>query len=118
MILFQHEHVGPILRDEKTHTRRRGRARWKVGAVHQARTNMPWQSPAGHFASLRILSVKATTLLEMNDADAAAEGYPDVDRYVEAYCRINRIPYDDAILEVIWDVEFERIPDYDPGHTS
>ena len=56
-----------------------------------------------------ILAVEPTLLLEMNDADAVAEGYPDVDRYVEAYCRINRIAYDDAILEVISDVEFDFI---------
>lgn len=109
MILFKPEHVGPILRDEKTHTRRRGRARWKVGAVHQARTNMPWQDPAGHFVDLEILDVQPSLLLEMTDHDARLEGYPDVGAYIEAFCRINRMSREDAVLEVLWDVTFKRV---------
>ena len=49
MILFKPEHVAPIVLRVKTHTRRRGKPRWRIDAVHQFRTNMPWQDPAGLF---------------------------------------------------------------------
>jgi hypothetical protein len=114
MLLFKPEHVEAITvgvvfdgrRYLKRHTRRRGKARWRIGAVHQLRTNMPWQERAGHFGNGRILVVEPTLLLDMNDEDARLEGYADVDRYVEAYLRINRLLYEDAVTEVIWDIGF------------
>ena len=39
MILFQEEHVQPILDGHKTQTRRLGKKRWNVGAVHQCKLN-------------------------------------------------------------------------------
>lgn len=37
MILFKPEHVEPIRKREKTQTRRRGKCRWKVGSIRQAK---------------------------------------------------------------------------------
>lgn len=110
MILFRPEHVAPIQRDEKTHTRRRGKRRWKVGSVHQARTNMPWQGEDGHFADLRLLSIEPTTLAQTTDEDARLEGYPYREVYIEAYCLINGLGLSEAVLsEPIWDLGFERV---------
>ncbi|MEW6016517.1 MAG: ASCH domain-containing protein [Pseudomonadota bacterium] len=102
MILFKPEHVQPILEGRKTQTRRTGKRRWNVGAVHQARTAI-FGEP---FARLRIKDVHQESLGEIDEADARAEGYPSVAAYREAFTRIYG-KWDD--LMKVWVVDFEAV---------
>ena len=54
MILFKPEHVQPTLTRRKTQTRRVGKRRWNVGAVHQQCRTQLYGQP---FARIRILGV-------------------------------------------------------------
>lgn len=109
MILFKPEHVQPILEGRKTQTRRLGKKRWNIGAVHQARTQL-FGEP---FALLRILAVDPQRLRDLDDQDARSEGYDSVPAYLEAFYRINRRPSGMTTTEwqnpLIWRVEFSRI---------
>lgn len=90
MILFKPEHVGPILAGTKTQTRRIWtKPRAKVGAIHLAKTRMLSKE---YFARLRILDVYREFPADISDDDARAEGYPAAKEYLEAFCRINRLP--------------------------
>ncbi len=102
MILFKQEHVQPILEGRKTQTRRLGKKRWNVGAVHQARTKM--LDPDSQFASLRILAVEQEPLGWIDDYGAKLEGYPSRDHYLQAWNRING---DTRLDTPVWVVEFE-----------
>lgn len=84
MILFRPEHVAPILRGEKTQTRRTGRRRWRPGSIHECRTEM-FGKP---FARVRILSVRQEPLGAITENDAMREGYGSVEEYLEAFFRI------------------------------
>lgn len=99
MILFKPEHVAPILAGEKTQTRRLGKKRWNVGAVHQCRTQL-YGKP---FATVLILGVRQERLGDISAEDVAAEGYAGKD-YKAAWERINGSWDDD---QVVWVVEFE-----------
>lgn len=104
MILFRSEHAAPILEGRKTQTRRLGRKRWNVGAVHQARTRM--MDSDSTFAHLRILAVRRERVAEIDEADAHAEGYDSRESYLEAFARINGIDEAPPELEA-WVVRFE-----------
>lgn len=101
MILFKPEHVEPILNGTKTQTRRLGKKRWNVGAVHQARTRM--LDAASCFASLRILAVEQEPLGWVDDYGAKLEGYESRDHYLAAWNRING---DTKLDTPVWVVEF------------
>jgi hypothetical protein len=102
VILFKPEHVEPILSGRKTQTRRLGKKRWNVGALHQARTRM--MDPTSLFARLRILAVRRQRLQEMSFADVHAEGYNTHAEYIAEWMRINRV-FPPGL--VVWVVEFE-----------
>ncbi|MCF8009275.1 MAG: ASCH domain-containing protein [Halanaerobiales bacterium] len=89
MILFKQEHVNPILRGRKTQTRRTGKKRWNIGAIHQARTNMPWQGDEGHFADIKILDVRKEKLKDLSVQDLCAEGYDTYDQFWDIWKEIN-----------------------------
>lgn len=90
MILFKPEHVEPILSGRKTQTRRFWKTcRVKIGSVHQARTNMPWQDPSGLFAYIHMLDAEQQELAEMSQADVYAEGYDSLAEYMTALDFIN-----------------------------
>jgi len=56
MILFKPEMAEAILAGRKTVTRRRGKKRWKVGAIHQCYTRPAFARPPGKpFAKVRIV---------------------------------------------------------------
>jgi hypothetical protein len=118
MILYKPEHVVPIILGAKTQTRRLGEARWNVCSVHQARTNMPWQDAAGHFADHRILGVRQERLFDISQSDVLAEGYQTVNEYTAAFHRINRRSAKPAwqwtivLNPLVWVVEFEVVKVY------
>jgi len=104
MILFKPEHVGLILAQHKTQTRRTGDRRWNVGSTHQARTNMPWQGTEGYFADIRILDVRRERLGDISEEDVMAEGYDTLAEFREVWRGINGRWNPD---ERVWVVEFE-----------
>lgn len=109
MILFKPEHVELILSGRKTQTRRMGKKRWNVGAVHQARTRM--MDADSTFARLRIVAVRREMLGMMTEADARAEGYSDLGDYFGAFCRINHVGPASSIGGLpVWVVEFAATP--------
>lgn len=104
MILFKQEHVAPILDGRKTQTRRGGKKRWNLGAVHQCRTAMLKSETC--FARVRILDVRRELLAEISQEDALAEGYPSPAAYFEAWKRINRT---ESIEGECWVVTFALV---------
>jgi hypothetical protein len=105
MILFKPEHVEPILSGRKTQTRRLGKKRWNVGAIHQARTRMLDASSC--FASLKILAVEQEPLGWIDDYGAKLEGYESRGHYLQAWDRING---DTKLATPVWVIEFEVQP--------
>lgn len=88
MILFIPEHVPLILSGRKTQTRRLGKPRWIVGAVHQAKTKLFGAAP---FAHLRIVEVRQEPLGAITEADAILEGCESVAEYRRVWEKINRV---------------------------
>jgi len=102
MILFKPEHVEPILAGKKTQTRRTGKRRWRVGAIHQCRVAM-FDEP---FARVRILDVRREPLQDITAVDASAEGYESVADYRRAFANIYGF-WDP--LEWVWVVDFKLV---------
>jgi len=97
MIVFQAEHVEPILKGEKTETFRLwGKPRVKVGSIHKAKTFM--FSPE-FFAELEITKIVKMKASKLTKAAAKRRGYPSVKAYKEAFTRINRLKKWDGKLE-------------------
>lgn len=105
MILFKPEHVLLILGGNKTQTRRLGKKRWNVGAVHQCRTQLVGEP----FCRVRILDVRQERLLEIATADAMAEGYASSSDFLCAFEAINGVVWDGegGVNPLVWVVEFE-----------
>lgn len=109
MILFREEHVAPILTGTKTQTRRLGRRRWNIGAIHACYTRPPFaKGGAEPFCRVRILDVRGQLLTSISPADALAEGYPDVPAFLQSFWCINAARLgprsDDALF--VWVVTF------------
>jgi hypothetical protein len=104
MISFKLEHVQPILEGWKTQTRRLGRKRWNVGAIHQCRTR-PFDGEP--FARVRITSVRRERLGDISGGDVAREGYRSRRDYRRAWEAIYGSPWEDD-LEV-WVVDFKLL---------
>lgn len=105
MILFKLEHKQPILEERKTQTRRLGKKRWNIGAVHQARTKMLGKP----FAFLRITDVRQEPLSAISDADAKREGYDSVAEFLKKFSEINWAGSGNPVYwtQPVWVVEFE-----------
>lgn len=102
MILFKPEHVPMVLDGRKTRTRRKGKKRWKVGSIRQAKTGFKKDDV---FASLRILAVREERLDDITEADARAEGYASIEAYKQVFVRIYGEWTPD---ENVWVIDFER----------
>lgn len=102
MILFKPKHIELILSGRKTQTRRTGKCRWRVGSIHQAKTN--FKKGSKPFAFLRIVSVRQERLGDITEEDAKKEGYPSVEAYKEVFKEIYG-RWDDDMM--IWVIDFE-----------
>lgn len=110
MLIFQQEHVAPILCGTKTQTRRLGKKRWIIGATHRLMRTM-FGKP---FGVVRIVDVRREYLTRITDADVKAEGYEDREAYIEAFRRINRIDSATSLRGLdVWAVEFELVRAYE-----
>ena len=87
MILFRQEHVKPILEGRKTETRRTGKARWKIGSIHQARTRM--LDAKSCFALLEIGGLEGMALHDVQPYEVWHEGYETLEEFVGVWERIN-----------------------------
>ncbi len=106
MILFKAEHVQAILDGTKTQTRRLGKKRWNVGAVHECKTNYVGKP----FARVRILAVDGERpLSDISQADVESEGYATRGDYIEAFAWINKMPLGTALHCAPWVVDFELV---------
>ena len=86
MILFNHNHVNPILRGQKTQTRRVWkRPRAKVGSVHLAKLNYS----KGYFAKLLITRVRKEKLCQITAEDALKEGGYTLEEFIDIWTQIN-----------------------------
>jgi len=119
MILFRPEHVAPILAGHKTQTRRLGKRRWRVGAVHGCYTRPPYaKGGAEPFGWVLILDVRRERLCDISVADVVAEGYANTFGFFKAFCRISkRLAADcrrnclgcELANPEVWVVEFELV---------
>ncbi len=105
MILFKIEHGAAILDGRKTQTRRLGKKRWNVGAVHQCRTRM--LDPVSTFARVEIVDVRTEWLWDISHDDAVAEGYTGIGTYLTAFYAINKMATDANPL--VWVVSFALV---------
>lgn len=110
MMLFKPEHVPHILSGRKTQTRRLGKKRWNVGAVHQCQTKMLRNDSV--FAHVRIKRVYRQQLNDMSPADVYAEGYDSWHDYMGALNRINGSELFGT--DEVWVVEFALEPEATP----
>ena len=124
MILFKESMVPLILNGTKTVTRRRGRRRWNVGAVHLAYTRPAFARPPGKpFARVRIVSMDyeafpghghARWWSRYMDGEAQREGFSSWDEFLNAYTEINGVS---STGEPCWRVEF-TVVDAPPSEAS
>ena len=104
MILFKSEHASMIINGTKTQTRRLGKKRWNVGAIHQCQTKLFDNHSV--FAKVRILDVYSERLMDISYADAQSEGGYSVDEYKAVWERINGM-WITALF--VWVVKFELV---------
>ncbi len=103
MILFKKEHVPMILSGRKTQTRRMGKKRWNVGAIHQVKTGFKKDD---QFGSVRILNVREEQLKHITEESARAEGYDSVSDYMDIFMKIYGSWTPD---QWVWVVDFKVI---------
>ena len=101
-MLFKPRFIEPILSGQKTQTRRKGKKRWNVGAIHQCRTSR-FGEP---FAHVKILDVRRERLGKISPADAHAEGFKDNFAFWDAWAEIHGGMNGS---EEVWVVEFEAM---------
>ena len=115
MLLFKPRHVPMILEGKprwKTQTRRLGKRRWRVDAVHQCATRLFDRSAV--FANVRILRVWSERLGAISHEDANAEGYDTAHDFLVAFHEINRTRRTAAARRKaenseVWVVDFEPV---------
>ena len=106
MMLFKPEHVPLILSGRKTQTRRLGKKRWNVGAIHQCQTKMLRNDSV--FAHVRILDVsRSDPIASLSDEAVYAEGYDEWRDFWSVWCAINGGGSSPSATP--WVVEFELV---------
>jgi len=121
VILFKESMVPLILNGTKTVTRRRGKCRWRVGAIHLIYTRPPFsRNPGKPVARVRIVSVTFETspgssiaplkgrdgLVRAKDIEAGREGFHSWGMFLGTYALING---GSALREDSYRVEFELV---------
>jgi hypothetical protein len=106
VIIFKKKHVTLINTGLKTVTRRKGKRRWKEGAVHQCYTELPL-SGGKPFARVRIERVYEQELGAMTEADASKEGGYTLSEFRQLWRDINGAW---RPSENVWVVEFRKEP--------
>ena len=109
MILFKPEHALLILGGRKTQTRRVGKRRWNVGAVHACYTRPPFaKGGAEPFCRVLVKDVRRSEpLASLTDADVYAEGYDSWPDFWAVWCAING--GGSSPTATPWVVEFEVV---------
>jgi hypothetical protein len=80
MLLFKERFKSLVLDGTKTVTRRGLRRKFNVGSVHQAYTRPPFCTPPGApFAKLKVLEVTVSAMRDIDEAEARAEGFANLD---------------------------------------
>ena len=91
MILFQPDHIYPILFGQKTETRRIwNKQRVKVGTIHQAKVGKDLFQKDTYFAKIRILDVHTEKLGWISIESAKREGYDSIEAYQAEWIKINK----------------------------
>lgn len=89
MLLFKKEFIPHILgqvQPRKVTTRRLGRLRWRIGAIHTFKTNYNNDSI---FARAEILRVYRQNLFDIDDDDAFKEGFWSLEDFKKKWIQIN-----------------------------
>lgn len=109
MIGFIADHAPLILKKRKTQTRRMGKKRWNIGAIHQCYVGSP-RTGREPFARVRITAVRQERLGDISHEDTLREGYQGIQKYMEAFGRINHLPWTVEVLQrPVWVVDFELV---------
>lgn len=104
-MIFREKHIPPILDGKKTQTRRKGKKRWNLGAIHTCRIGR-FHKP---FARVRILEVWEEPVVEIAPANVKAEGYESREEFLCAFAEINRLEPEDLLELEVWAVRFEVV---------
>ena len=102
MLLFKKWFIPQILAEAeplKNTTRRGGKLRWRVGAIHTFKTNYNNDSA---FAKAKILRVYRQHLFDMTEDDAFREGFWSLEEFKKAWIQINGT----WINEEVWVIDF------------
>jgi hypothetical protein len=99
MIIFTARHARQVLDGSKTFTRRYGKKRWNVLAVHQCKTSRFGPK----FADVLICDVYKQRLGDMTNADAQLEGAADLAVFQEVWLELHGTWRPD---DIVWVVQF------------
>ena len=105
MILFKTKHITLILLGLKIVTRRKGKRRWREGAIHQCYTELPLRG-SKPFARVRIERVYEQELGVMTEEDAQKEGQYTLSEYRKGWKMMHGSW---RTREKVWVVEFRLI---------
>lgn len=89
MLLYKKRFIPHILGEiepQKKTTRRGGKLRWRIGAIHTFKTNYNNDSA---FARAKILRVYRQYLFDMDEDDAFREGFWNLEDFKKAWIKIN-----------------------------
>ena len=102
MLLYKKRFIPHILgyvEPLKNTTRRGGKLRWRVGAIHTFKTNYNNDSA---FAKAKILRVYRQYLFDMTEDDAFREGFWNLEEFKKVWIQING-NYDN---QEVWVIDF------------
>ena len=102
MLLYKKRFIPHILgyaEPLKNTTRRSGRLRWRIGAIHTFKTNYNNDSA---FAKAKILRVYRQYLFDMTEDDAFREGFWNLEEFKKVWIQINGT-YDN---QEVWVIDF------------
>lgn len=108
MMLFKKEFIPHIVgqaEPKKTATRRLGKRRWNIGAIHTFKTNYNNDSI---FARGKILAVYPQNLFDMNEDDAFKEGFWSLKDFKKAWIKING----SWVNKRVWVVDFVTVESF------